>query len=131
MLGKIIVRDDIVYLQDDPVIEPGLIDRNLSILGDTLRETGLRRLLVHGASQTDRIDEAATVWLTNRLTRNIPGDTRIAFAHAGESAVAEMAEHVVRLLGEAGIAATAVFTTRQAEDWLRENTIDAGGSRRI
>ncbi len=126
MLGKIIVRDDIVYLQDDPVLEPGSIDRNLSVLGDTLRETGLRRLLVHGASQTDSIDEAATVWLTHRLAQNIPADTRIAFAHAGETAVSDMAHHVCRLLGDTGIAAAAVFTTRQAEDWLREVTADAG-----
>lgn len=120
MLGKIIVRDDIVYLQDEPVLEPGSIDRNLSVLGDTLRETGLRRLLVHGASQTDSIDEAATVWLTNRLAQSIPEDTRIAFAHAGESAVAEMADHVCRLLGDKGIDAVAVNTTIQTETWLRQ-----------
>lgn len=125
MLGKIIVRDDIVYLQDDPVIEPASIDRNVEVLGETLRKTGLRRLLVHGASQTDGIDDGAIVWLTNRLVQNIPDNTRIAFAHAGARSVANMADRVCHLLEDAGFEAIAVNNTGQAEVWLRQDASHA------
>lgn len=119
MLGKVIVRGDIVYLQDDPVIDPGSIERHLAVLGETLRDTGLRRLLVHGASQTDNIDEAAIGWLTSKLAAVLPARTRIAFAHADVNGVAAMAGQVCDLLGEAGIEATSVRSTGEAEAWLR------------
>jgi hypothetical protein len=127
MLGKIIVRGDIVYLIDDPVIEPGSIQRHLETLGQTLRDTGIRSLLVQGASQAVEIEDDMVVTLTAMLAASIPRDTRIAFAHADIPSVADLAERVCGCLNEIGIASIAASTQAAATDWLRNVTADLSG----
>jgi uncharacterized protein YneF (UPF0154 family) len=119
MLGKIIVRGDIVYLMDDPVIQASSIKRHLEALGQTLRTTGVRNLLVQGASQADDIPDDIVVTLVAMLTASIPHDTRIAFAHADIPSVVALSKRVCACLDELGRSALATSTQAEATTWLR------------
>jgi hypothetical protein len=119
MLGKIIVRDDIVYLIDDPIIDPSSIERHFVTLGETLRTTGLRNLLVQGATQAVAVDEDLIANLITALVAVIPPDTRIAFAHASVPSIEELSDHACRCLEAAGVTAISTATQADAASWLR------------
>lgn len=128
MLGKVIVRGDVVYLLDDPILEPEIIRGNVITLGETLHRTGMRKILVQGAAHADSVDDHALRPLIALLAENLPGDTRIAFAHAGYDNIRDLADRVCEMLAQYDIAAFNVASEAGALTWLNDMPEEKTGS---
>lgn len=119
MFGRIEVRDDIVFLFDDPVPNREAIVGSLETLSEILRDTGNTRILISGAETAGEVDENAIDGLLDAMEAKLPKETRIAFVHQDKPAVLDLAYAVQTSLVGRGFACRVHSTEQDAVLWLR------------
>lgn len=121
MLGSIVLREDILYLYDDPVLEPDSTQRNLNELTSAIAQSGCRRIVVTGASHNRNVDLSAIEELVAYVANAVPADTRFAFAHSDFPEVRALATIACELMEKQGLEARSFAQAGDAVAWLRSS----------
>jgi hypothetical protein len=118
MLGRIIVRDEMIILEDEPVIDVDAARKNNREVLKAVHNHGISRILVRGAVHAEPFPLDLAESVCREFAEGLPPGARVAFLHRDNPEIRPIAEAVCELMGGFGVGAIPASSESAAQAWV-------------